>query len=135
MNAKSSTKALLFRVAAVFMIAMMLFAVVPAIPTYASSVTYNFQPDSGTTVATGVVTNDTVCATNSTVSTITLMNTAALSCPLHIIRPPTSGAQNILDVWFDTAYVLDTTVTGTSLKIRLRELSGIGGDTAWTAGI
>ncbi|MDQ3006497.1 MAG: MBG domain-containing protein, partial [Chloroflexota bacterium] len=135
MNTKSSMKSLLYRAGSVFMIATMLFAAIPVNPINAAAVTYNFQPDTGTTVATGVVTNDAACATNSTVSTTTLMSTAALSCPLHVIRPLTSGAQNILDVWFNTAYALDTTVTGTSLKIRLRELSGEGGGTSWTAGI
>src|SRR5687768_15756869 len=136
MNTKSSMKSLLYRAATVFMIATMLFAAMPVNPINAAAVTYNFQPDTGTTVATGVVTNDADCATSSKVTTTTLMNMDAFGCTSHIIGPTTSGAQTILNVWFNTAFTSDTTVTGTSLKIRLREFSTAGGTaTPWTAGI
>src|SRR5688572_33388138 len=111
MNTKSSMKSLLYRAAAIFMIATLLFVVVPANPINAAAVTYNFQSDTGTTVATGVVTNDSECITSSKVTTTTLMNTAAFGCTSHLISPTTAGAQNILDVWFNTAYASDTTVT------------------------
>ena len=74
MNTKSSMKSLLYRGAAVFMIATMLFMVMPVNPINAAPVTYNFQSNTGTTVATGVVTNDADCATSSKVTTTTLMN-------------------------------------------------------------
>jgi hypothetical protein len=121
---------------AVMTIALMVLALVPSKIVSAAPVTYNIQVDAGTPVATGVVTDDEVCDKNKLVFTTTLMSTAAQGCAFHVIKPENAGQQNILDVWFNTPYAVETTVTGTSLKIRLREKTGGGGGPeTWTAGI
>jgi hypothetical protein len=101
---------------------------------YAAPVTYNFQVDAGNAVATTIITDDHVCNNNPLGATITLMSTAAHGCALHVIKPSTAGPQNILDVWFNTPYAVGTAVTGTSLKVHLREKTGGVGPETWTAG-
>ncbi|ACM21690.1 cytochrome c, 20 heme-binding sites [Geotalea daltonii FRC-32] len=97
----------------------------------AASVTYNLQVNSGTTVATGVLTDSSACGTNNTGAVTTLMDTSAFACASQRAVHTVSGAGTIVEAYFNSAYAVATTVTGTSFKVRLRD-SGSGG---WTAGV
>ncbi len=131
---KTKYHALWLRLVIALTIVVVFAAGLPARPVLAAPITYNFQVDAGNPVATGVVTNDEACDKNSQIATITLMDTASHGCASHVIKMPDAGPQNILDVWFNTPYAASTTVTGTSVKLRLREQTGGAGSETWTAG-
>jgi trimeric autotransporter adhesin len=127
-------KTMLTRLAAILTIAMVLFAASPVDIAHATAATYNFQSYWGVTVAPGVVTNMLVnCNTYPTSTAITLMTTDAFNCPTEGVILSSVGT--LLDVWNNTAYTADTKVTGTTLKIRLREHQLDAGPQSWTAGI
>jgi hypothetical protein len=115
------------------MIAILLLAALPVQPAYATAATYNFQAVNGVAVAPGITTDIlNNCSTDYFVGKITVMTTAAFGCTTNSVRLSTPGP--ILDVWYNTAYTADTFVTGTTLKIHLREgQTGVG--QSWTAGM
>ncbi|MBI5933011.1 MAG: hypothetical protein HY867_04835 [Chloroflexi bacterium] len=122
------------QIAAGFMIVLLALTALPVDTAYATAATYNIQQNTGTTVATGITTNDATCGgAVATGPVTTLMSAATHACASESIQVTTAGT--ILDVWFNTAYTAETIVTGTSLNIHLREAQGGGGAQTWTAGV
>jgi hypothetical protein len=120
------------RIIAALMIVMIALAAMPVTSAYATSVTYNFQQSNGITVAPGIITNDAFCGSYPTATTQTLMSTAAHGCSLE--RVTLSSVGTLLNAWYNTAYPVNTFVTGTSLQIQMREAQDDTEKQSWVAG-
>jgi hypothetical protein len=100
----------------------------------AATVVYNISPNSGTTVATGVVTNvavntDPTPAAPTPPAIVLLTTTTSTATSDRTTGSYTNNA-TMLESIYNTAYASTMTVSGTSFLARMRDSGG----TAWVAG-
>lgn len=74
------------------------------------NVVYRWIQNTGTTVATGVTTSWTSCGLNPTSDIITLINTSAGGCTSDSLQ--NNRATRKVEMYYNTAYTVDTVVTG-----------------------
>ncbi|NIT25089.1 MAG: hypothetical protein GTN53_21540, partial [Candidatus Aminicenantes bacterium] len=77
---------------------------------YAVLHTYYVDQDTGTNVATGITTDWGTCNDGINVTTLALQDTSG-SCNARMEQNP-SGFQTFYEVWYNTAFVQNTTITG-----------------------